>query len=67
MRFCVDLSNIFMEQKGGAYCILEGCLEVGRRLLAGCCIVYLSKGGGYCILGGGKMGGIFDVFHGSFD
>jgi hypothetical protein len=34
---------------GGAYCILEGVAKVGRRLLEGCCIVYLDKGGGYCI------------------
>ncbi|MBO5729098.1 MAG: hypothetical protein J6R43_04585, partial [Paludibacteraceae bacterium] len=26
----------------GAYCILEGGAKVGRRLLAGCCIVYLE-------------------------
>jgi hypothetical protein len=33
----------------GTYCILEGVAEVGQRLLAGCCIVYLMRGGGYCI------------------
>ena len=44
--FC-DFSGVFL---GGAYCILEGVLKVGRRLLEGCCIVYLRWGGGYCIL-----------------
>ena len=37
------------ECKKGAYCILEGVLQVGLRLLAGCCILYLNKGEGYCI------------------
>ena len=34
---------------------LRVCIfEVGRGLLAGCCIVYLNEGGGYCIFRGIK-------------
>ena len=46
------LRRDFGYKKRGAYCILEGVAKAGRRLLAGCRIVYLEKGGGYCILVG---------------
>ena len=56
------LRRDFGYKKRGAYCILEGVAKVGRRLLEGCCIVYLEKGGGYCILVGFLSGILGFVF-----